>query len=224
MLAVSTRPFLLRVGRSTVGSTVKASGLDDPALPATVERVFDQMADEVDWPDQVANQIYLVAMVLPVSAFYRALRDLGWDQAEAIRTVHRGFLATGDAQRRLFVLLMRTRLGARLLLRTLRPNWLGLTPAPANQWTITRPEPGAVHIEVSRCYRLDAFRQLGTPEVAFIACYFEGYVMDVSPHIRVTWIGMATGAERCRHHFELLGRGDRQPVASETYLRPPVAS
>lgn len=219
MLMVPTRSVLLRMGRSAVGSTVKASGLDDPELPATAERVFDQMAAAVDWPDQFANQIYLVEMVLPVAAFYRALREQGWNQPDAIRTVHHAFLATGDAQRQLFVLLMRTRLGARLFLRTLRPNWLGLTPPPANQWTVTRPKPTTVQIEVSRCYRLDAFRHLGTPEVAFIACYFEGYVMDVSPHIRVTWHGMATGAERCHHCFELLDRDHRQPVNSYRYMR-----
>jgi hypothetical protein len=224
MLAVPTRGVLLHLGRSALGSTVKASELTDPELPAAAERVFDRMAAEVEWPDQVANQIYLVEMVLPVAAFYTALREQGWGQPDAIRTVHRAFLATGDAQRRLFVLLMRTRLGAGLFLRTLRPNSLGLTPAPANQWTVTRPEPGTVQIEVSRCYRFEAFRQLGTPEVAFIACYFEGYVMDVSPYVRVTWQGMATGADRCHHCFELLDRDHRQPVTSDRYLRQPVAS
>jgi hypothetical protein len=162
--------------------------------------------------------------VLPAVAFYTALREQSFDQPDAIRTVHHAFLATGGAQRQLFVLLMRTRLGAGLFLRTLRPNWLGLTPAPANQWTVTRPQPGTVQIEVARCYRLDAFRQLRTPEVAFIACYFEGYVMDVSPFIRVTWQGMATGAERCHHCFELLDRDHRQPVNADRYLRQPVAS
>jgi hypothetical protein len=198
--------------------------LDDPELPATAERVFDRMAADADWPDQLANRIYLVEMVLPVAAFYRALREQGWDQPDAIRTVHHAFLATGDAQRRLFVLLMRTRLGARLFLRTLRPNWLGLSPPPANQWTVTRPEPGTVHIEVSRCYRLDAFRQLGTPEVAFVACYFEGYVMDVSPHVGVAFATMASGAERCRFCFQLLEPDNRHPVTSDRYRRQPVAS
>ena len=224
MPALPTRGVVLRLGRSAVGSTVKASGVSDPEVPAAAERVFDRMTADVEWPDQLANQIYLVEMVLPVAAFYTALRELGWDQPDAIRTVHHAFLATGDAQRQLFVLLLRTRLGAGLFLRTLRPNWLGLTPSPANQWTVTRPERGTVAIEVSRCYRLDAFRRLGTPEVAFIACHFEGYVMDVSPYIRVTWQGMATGAESCHHCFELLDRDHRQAVNSDRYLRQPIAS
>jgi hypothetical protein len=224
MLTVLTRAVLLRLGRSAMGSTVKASELDDPEFPAAAEQVFDRMAAEVEWPNQMANQVYLVEMVLPVAAFYTALREQGWDQPDAIRTVHHAFLATGNAQRQLFILLMRTRLGAGLFLRTLRPNWLGLTPTPSNKWTVTRPQPGTVQIEVSRCYRFDAFQQLGTPEVAFIACYFEGYVMDVSPFIRVTWQGMATGADRCHHCFELLDRDHRQPVNSDRYLRQPVAS
>ena len=214
MLAVPTRGVLLHLGRSALGSTVTASGLDDPELPAAAERVFARMAADAEWPDQLANQIYLVEVVLPVAAFYTALREQGWDQPDAIRTVHHAFLATGDAQRRLFVLLMRTRLGAGLFLRTLRPNWLGLTPAPANQWTVTRPEPGTVQIEVARCYRFDAFRQLGTPEVAFVACHFEGYVMDVSPYVRFDLSTMASGSERCHVCFELLDRDHRQPVAS----------
>ncbi len=224
MPRVPTRGLLLRLGRSALGSTVNASGLDDPELAATADRVFDRMAADADWPGQLANQIYLVEMVLPIAAFYRALREHGWDQPDATRIVHQAFLSTGDAQRRVFVLLMRTRLGASLFLHTLRPNWLGLTPAPANRWTVTRPEPDTVQIEVSSCYRLDAFRQLGTPEVAFIACHFEGYVMDVSPYIRVTWRGMASGADRCHHLFELLAGDSRQPVDSDKYLRQPVTS
>ena len=39
----------------------------------------------------------------------------------------------------------------------------------ANQWPVSRPTPDMVEAEVSRCYRLDALRELGTPEVAFIA-------------------------------------------------------
>ena len=224
MLTVPIRGVLLRLGRSALGSTVKASELTDPAFPTATEQVFDRMAAEVEWPDQLANQIYLVEMVLPVAAFYTALREQGWGQPDAIRTVHHAFLATGDAQRQLFVLLMRTRLGAGLFLQTLRPNWLGLTPAPANEWTVTRPEPGTVEIEVSRCYRFDAFRQLGTPEVAFIACHFEGYVMDVSPHVRFDFSTMASGSERCHVCFELLDRDHRQPVNPDRYLRQPVAS
>ena len=224
MSAEPTKSVLLRLGRSALGSTVRSSGLTDGGLDIAARAVFDRMAADVEWPDQLANQIYLVEMVLPVAAFYRALREQGWHQPDAIRPVQHAFLATGDPQRRLFVLLMRTRLGARLFLRTLRPNWLGLTPPPANQWTVTRPAPSTVQIEVSRCYRLDAFRQLGTPEAAFIACYFEGYVMDVSPHIRVTWRGMATGAERCHHCFELLEPANRHPVTSDAYLGQPDPS
>ena len=179
------------------------------------------MAAEVEWPDQFANQIYLVEMVLPVAAFYRALREQGWDQPEAIRTVasssppmsRRRRVRPPDAHP----------LGAGLLLR--RPtNWLGLTGTGRQSASFTRPERGTVKIEVSRCYRLDAFRHLGTSEVAFIACSFEGYVMDASPFIRVTWQGMATGAERCRYCFELLGRDQRQPVNSDRYLREPAVS
>lgn len=163
-------------------------------------------------------------MVLPVAAFHRALRERGWTQPDAIRAVHEAFLATGDSQRRVLVLLMRSRLGARLFLGTLRPNWLGLTPRPADQWTVTRPQPDVVQIEVSRCYRLDPFRQVGTPEAAFFACHFEGDVMDISPCIRVTWNGMAAGAERCHRCVELLGRVNRQPVTSDRYLLQEVTS
>ena len=123
MLTVLTRAVLLRLGRSAMGSTVKASELDDPEFPAAAEQVFDRMAAEVEWPNQMANQVYLVEMVLPVAAVYTALREQSWDQPEAIRTVHHAFLATGNAQRQLFILLMRTRLGAGLFLRTLRPRF-----------------------------------------------------------------------------------------------------
>ena len=222
MLSVRRRSVLLRLGASALKSTVSASGLSDAGLQSDAHEAFDQLADDADWPGQFANQIYLVEMVLPVTAFYRALRQRGWAQSDAVRTVHQAFLATGSAQRRLFALLLRTRLGARLYLRSLRPNWLGLTPPPANQWTVARRGSDTL-IEVSRCYRLDAFRQLGAPEVAFVACYFEGMVMDVSPFIDLTFTSMATGAERCRIDFELLDKTTKQPVEPDRYLRPPAA-
>ncbi len=209
--SVPTRDVLLRLGRSTVDSTVTASGLTEPGLAGDARARFDRMAEEVVWPDQLANQIYLVEMVLPVAAFYQALRERGLEKSQAISTVQHAFLATGDAQRRTFVLLLRTHLGARLALRTLRPNWLGLTPPPHNRWTVTRPTPDTVQVEVTRCYRLDAFHQIGTPEVAFIACTFEASVMDVSPHIRFAFTTMATGADCCRHQFELLRRPGERP-------------
>ncbi len=56
-----------------------AGDLTDPEFAAVAEQVFDRMAAEVEWPEQFANQIYLVEMVLPVAAFYTALREQGWD-------------------------------------------------------------------------------------------------------------------------------------------------
>lgn len=163
MLSVPTRDVLLWLGRSALDSTVKVSGLAEPGLTVDAHQVFDRMADDVVWPDQLPNQIYLVEMMLPVAAFYRTQRERGWAQPDAIRVVHHAFLATGDTQRRLFVLALRSRLAARLFIRTLRPNWLGMTPPPANQWTVTSRTSTDVYIDVARCHRLDAFRQLGTP-------------------------------------------------------------
>lgn len=224
MLSVRRRSVQLRLGASALKSTVRASGLSDAGLQADAHEVLDQLADDADWPGQLANQIYLVEMVLPVVAFYRALRQRGWARADAVHAVQRAFLSTGSTQRRLFVLLLRTRFGARLFLRSLRSNWFGLTPPPANRWTVTRRGSDTVLVDVSRCYRFDAFRQLGAPEVAFVACYFEAMVMDVSPFINFAFASMATGADCCRFNFELLGKTSKRPVEPDRYLKPPAAS
>jgi hypothetical protein len=55
-----------------VGSTVTASGLTEPGLAGDARALFDRMAEAVVCPDQLANQIYLVEMVLPASAFLLA--------------------------------------------------------------------------------------------------------------------------------------------------------
>jgi len=160
------------------------------------------MADQIVWPDQSANQTYLAAMVLPVAALYKTLIKRGWARQDAVDTVEAAFLATGARQRGLFKLLLGTDLGRRLFLRSLRPNWLWLTPPPANQWDVTERSGTRVTIEVTRCYRWDAFRLVGTPEVASVACAFETHMMSTSPHLRVAVSSMATGADRCHIRFE----------------------
>lgn len=202
VLTSPVRGLLLRVGRSSVKSCVRAGGMTEPGLAGDAQAVFDRMADEVTWPDQFANQCYLVAMVLPVAAMYRTLRERGWVQEDAVEAVRAAFLATGERERRFFKLLLRTDLGRRLFLRSLRPNWLWLTPPPANQWSVTERSPTRVTIEIARCYRWDAFRLVGTPEVASVACAFEEHVLAPSPLLHVEYSSMPAGADRCRVCFE----------------------
>ena len=202
LLRLPARDLLLRYGRSSVKSCVRAGGMTEPGLTADAQAVYDRMADEVTWPEQLANRVYLAVMVLPVAALYKTLRERGWAQQDAVDAVHAAFLATGTRERSFFKLLVRTDLGRRLFLRSLRPNWLWLTPPPANQWTVTERSPTRVTVEISRCYRWDAFHLLGTPEVAPVACAFEEYVMDASPYLRLSYSSMAAGADRCRVCFE----------------------
>ena len=192
----------MRFGQSSVKSCVRASEMREPGLTTDAQAFFDQMADGVTWPDRSANQVYLAVMVLPVAALYKTLRERGWAQQDAVDTVQAAFLASGERQRSFFKLLLHTEMGRRLFLRSLRPNWLWLTPPPANEWSVTERSETRLTIEVSRCYRWDAFRLLGTPEAASAACAFEEHMMNASPHLRLTTSSMATGADRCRFCFE----------------------
>ena len=213
------RGLLLRSGRSSVKSCVRAGGMSEPGLTTDALAVYDRMADEVTWPDQLANQGYLAVMVLPVAALYKTLRERGWAQQEAADAVRAAFLATGARQRSFFKLLLRTDLGRRLFLRSLRPNWLWLTPPPTNQWSVIERSSTRVTIEITRCYRLDAFRLVGTPEVASVACAYEEYVMNGSPDLRVTTSTMAAGADTCRSCFERLDPREKRGVPAGE--RPP---
>ncbi|MEA2023524.1 MAG: L-2-amino-thiazoline-4-carboxylic acid hydrolase [Actinomycetota bacterium] len=196
------RGLLLWIGRSSVKSCVRAGEMREPGLTTDAQACFDQMADEVTWPDRSANQVYLAVMVLPIAALYKTLRERGWALQDAVGAVQAAFLATGERQRSRFKLLLRTDLGRRLFLRSLRPNWLWLTPPPANEWSVAERSETRVTIEVSRCYRWDAFHLVGTPEVASAACAFEVHMMNASPHLRLTASSMATGADRCCFCFE----------------------
>ena len=194
--------LLLRVGRSSVKSCISARGIIAPGLAADADAMYDEVAGQIVWPDQLTNKAYLAVMVLPVAALYKTLTERGWARQDAVETVEAAFLATGAPQRRLFKLLLRTDLGRRLFLRSLRPNWLWLTPPPANQWRVTQRSGTRVTIEVTRCYRWDAFCLLGIPEIAKAACGFEEHMMNVSPHLSLTISSLATGADRCRISFE----------------------
>lgn len=198
MLGLGTRGLVLRMGRSSLDSCVRAMDSNEAGLLEDAGAVYDRLARRAPWPNQVPNRFYLVLFVLPVAALYTALRERGWSQSDAIDAVHDAFLATGEHERAAFTLLFRTDLGRRLFLRSLRPNWLWLTPPPANEWTLTERTPDRVTIEVSRCYRWDAFQLLGVPEVAGVGCDYEEYVFQGSPHLLVAWTGMPTGADRCR--------------------------
>ena len=117
------------------------------------------------------------------------------------------FLATGAPQRSLFGLLLRSDLGRRLFLRSLRPNWLWLTPPPSNEWRVLERSETRVSIEVTRCYRWDALNLVGTPEAASVACAFEVHMMNVSPDPNLhhhRWQQEPTGAGSASNATEAL--------------------
>ena len=201
-MAELVRGLMTRSGRSSVKSCVRAGVLTESGLTGEAQSIYDQLVDEVTWPHRIADQGYLAVMVLPVASLYKALRKRGWAQPDAVHAVESAFLASGAPQRRLFKLMLGTNLGRRLFLRSLRPNWLWLTPPPSNEWRVAERSKARVTIEVTRCYRWDTFRLVGTPEVASVACAFEEHVMSANPHLRIAVSSMATGAERCRICFE----------------------
>lgn len=68
MLSGPARSVLLRLGRSTLDSTLAASGVTEPGLAEEARDVYDRLANRVPWPDQLANRFHLVFNVLPVAA------------------------------------------------------------------------------------------------------------------------------------------------------------
>lgn len=212
MVASQPSKLLLRAGRSSVESCVEAGDMGESGLTVEAQSTFDRLAGEVVWPDRLANRVYLAVMVLPVAALYLTLRERDWSQQNAVDAVQAAFLATGESQRNFFRLVLSTRLGRRLFMRSLRPNWLGLTPPPLNQWQVTDRSQNRVTIDITRCYRWDAFNLIGTPEVASAACAFEEHMMNPSPFLRITASSMATGADRCHFCFEQLDAPEQQAV------------
>ena len=211
----ASRPsrLLLKAGRSSLKSCVEAGEMREPGLAADAHSAFDRLAGEVGWPDRLANRVYLAVMVLPVAALYLTLRERDWSEQEAAEDVQAAFLASGEPQRRLFKLVLSSRVGRRLFLRSLRPNWLGLTPPPSNLWHLTERSPTRVTIDITRCYRWDEFNSIGIPEVASVVCAFEEHMMTPSPYLRVTGSSMATGDDKCHFCFELLDTPEQEAVA-----------
>lgn len=189
--------LLTRMGRSSLDGSLRHAEPERPGLVEDTHAAYDLLLARTPWPAQVANQGYLVLVVLPIAGLYTALRERGVTQQDAVGTVRGVFLATGERERALFTLIFRTGVGRRVFLRSLRPNWLWLTPPPANVWTVTERTRDALTIEVSHCYRWDTFRLLGVPEVAQVACDYEEYMFNGSPRLQVTWSAMPAGAEQC---------------------------
>lgn len=189
--------LLTRMGRSSLDAAICHAEPERPGLMEDTHAAFDRLLARTPWPAQVANHGYLTLVVLPIAALYTALRERGVTQHDAVDTVRHVFLATGEHERAFFTLVFRTGLGRRMFLRSLRPNWLWLTPLPANVWTVTERARDSVTIEVSRCYRWDTFRLLGIPEIAHVACDYEEYMFSGSPRLQVTWSSMPAGAEQC---------------------------
>ena len=205
MVSGTVRSVLLRLGRSTVDSTLAASGLTEPGLAEDAREVYGRLAHRVPWPDQLANRFHLVFNVLPVAALYTALRERGWTAQDAVDVVQAARAASSGLERRVWSLWLGTGPGRRLFMRVVGPNLLGMFPQPRWSGSWVERSKSRVAFNMTRCYALDTFRDLDAAPAARVMCASEQTLADASPLVRFSREGtLAAGADQCDFCYELL--------------------
>jgi L-2-amino-thiazoline-4-carboxylic acid hydrolase len=203
MLTAQTRWLLLEAGRRSIDVWLRAGHLSEPGLKSDAQAAYDRMANKAPWPGQQANRAVLVFILLPWAALYRALREHGRTEQEAVDSVTRAALAGAALERIITGLLLRTTPGRQLFMRGL-PRLAWLFPAPAWQLTWVERSDDRVAFDITRCYALDTLRLLDAAPVTRAVCADDDYVFtDLCPHLRFTRTGtLATGAARCDFCWE----------------------
>lgn len=68
MTTSPVRGLLAQVGWSSVKSSIRSGDMTESGLTADARFIYDEMANDVTWPDRLADQGYLAVMVLPAAA------------------------------------------------------------------------------------------------------------------------------------------------------------
>lgn len=199
------RHALTRRGAAALDSWVGGDLVPDAgALVDEVRTRYWHLAPQVAWPRRRALQLHLVFSALPGAALFGALRDRGWDEDEAVGAV--AHVVTGRAVQH------RRRLEHLTRHRTLRAAFL---PAAQLVTRVGFPSPGwetrwrersasAVAFDMTRCYLLDTFTQLGCPGLTKAYCAGDDALYtDLCPQLRWQRTGtLGTGADVCDFRFE----------------------
>ncbi len=195
---------LARRGAAALQAWVGDLVPDREALLVEVRARYWLSVAEVAWPRRRALQLHLVFSALPGAALYGTLRERGWEQDRAIDAVAE-VLANRAARHRV-------RLERLTRVRVLRAAFL---PAARLATRVGFPPPGwetrwrersatVVAFDMTRCFLLDTFTQLGVPEMTRAYCAVDDQLYgDLCPQLRWLRTGtLATGAPACDFRFE----------------------
>ena len=209
MLTAQTRWILLQTGRNSLWLWVRTCGVSEPGLRAEVQRIYDRMAEEVPWPAQHVNRVFLVSFVLPMAALYRGLRDRGRTEQEAVTAVNRAVeVMLVGLERRVMGMLVLTGPGRRHFVRAETTVVDVLRTVGAPEWEATFVERSAdrMAVDVTRCYIFDTLRLLdAAPAVAAMCAHDAAAFSDLCPQLVFTRTGtLGTGADRCDFCLEFI--------------------
>lgn len=203
------RHALTRRGAAALGSWVGGANVrGEDALLDEVRTCYWHLGTQVAWPRRRALQLHLVFSALPGAALFRALRDRGWGEDQAVAAVAEVINGRAVQQRRRLELLARHRaLRAAFLPAAQIVTRVGF-PAPGWETRWRERSASAVAFDMTRCYLLDTFTQLGCPELTKAYCAGDDALYtDLCPQLRWQRTGtLAAGADACDFRFE---RGER---------------
>lgn len=203
MKTTRTRSVLLKAGRVSIGSWLRAGDLTDPQVAQDVKTAYDRLADRVPWPTRTALQIHLAFSVLPGAALYTALLEHDRTTQTAAETVSAALTTMAAPHRRRVQLLTRYEPGRRLFMAVTRRS-LWAFPSPGWEATWVERSPRRVAFDMTRCFDLDMLRRLDAAAIAPAYCAVDDVLYaDLCPQLKWERTGtLATGATHCDFCFQ----------------------
>jgi hypothetical protein len=194
---------LLKAGRASIRSWLRAGDLTEPQLGQDVKTAYDRLADRVPWPTRTALQIDLAFLVLPGAALYAALLEHHRTTRNAAETVSVTLTAMAAPHRRRVKLLTRYEPGRRLFMAVARRS-LWAFPSPGWEATWVERSARRVAFDMTRCFELDMLRRLDAAAIAPAYCAVDDVVYaDLCPQLQWARTGtLATGATHCDFCFQ----------------------
>jgi hypothetical protein len=201
----------MRMPRAYLAATEAALGA---AIAAATEPIYHRLVAETPAPGEAALGHHLNQNILPGLAIYRALRESGLEEKEALASVDRAFEVLSRRSRRTMEWIGRIPFLFPILRRSIK---LVMRAYPPSGWDTTWLElgPDRIRFDMTRCYYLDTLRGLGSPELTASFCRIDDLIYQgVSPAF--AWRRtrtLARGDDRCDFCFERTARPRDVPGA-----------
>lgn len=173
------------------------------ALFAAAEARYQALAAQTSGGKSPALQEHFRARLLPVTAYYLALRDAGFGEAEALACVrqetHKAARIRGEGMRKM----ARLPFTYAIFRMSVKPYLKKAFPEEGWRTEWVRCDGREIHFDLRTCPYWEATWHFGCSELCAVFCENDGITFSgLLPKVRFARTGtLGAGADRCDFHF-----------------------